>query len=1639
MRLLPQRNQREMQLRHRWCRGIFVNRDGWFWAAKLRRWAKSLSLLGLVVLCAGVSAAAHAQTDRGADQQINEVVRGPAPDLTVTITDAPDPVAVSQNVDYDINLANVGTGSANMVDVAVFYSGALTPVALPTPGWTCLTSTIITCSLSAGSISAPGTAPLLRLRFAAPAMAQTVQVTVSASSLEPDSNPANNTNITQTTLVANSDADLNMVLSSSATSVEVGTPISFTANVSNAGPGAAPALQVSGTLSGAVVFSNFSVSTSWNCTHSGGAISCTYQGGAPSGTLASGLNAASITINGVAGPGTGSANLGLTATSAANDPTPATANSAIAVTAASPGSVDLSLSKVVVGAQPIPRNMPFAYRLIVSNAANSTQTGSGIQISDTLPAGIVLQGFSGAGWSCSGNVICTYAPTLAAGQSSAPLDLQVVYDSAVPAGGTSVSNTATVSSADPDPDPANNQASASASIRGNSDLAVQLNAASPVVAGSSFTLDLVANNLGPDVASNVTATATIAPGFGVGVVSGGAGWSCLASGQSVSCQRATMPTGSSTAASLTLSAPGTAGGPFNQQGSVSSDNFDAVTSNNLVSLPITVVAAVATLNLTKTDSADPVPLGTTFDYLLTVSNTGNVSQNALNIIDTLPADLSYLSFVGAGWNCTASTSVPVVVNCTNPGPLAAGASASVSLRVRGDAVGSVTNTAQVSSQQNSTGASASQATTITQSQSLSFSKEARESSVALGQSALFDLTVSNSGPSEALGLVMLDDLPPGLDFQSASGDGWTCTFNAGRVDCRRPALAAGVNSTIVLETLPASAGNFVNRAQLQALGLAPLLSNDSVTVTNTPPPGGADLALEISDSADPATAGTRFEYLIRVRNLGPGVATDIRVVNSPSLNLAVLGSSSPGWACPLVGRPECTLAGPLAPGAESLLSLRVRADSAGTASNSATVSAAEADPVTANNSAQESTQIVSVQPNVADLSLSLAGPASAAAGDIVDLAAEVLNLGPSSADNVLVRARSNGDFTIQSGAGSGFACVPAGGGVDCRLNLLEAGASVALNLRAQIGSTASASVQALLDVNAAQTDTNPADNAAVAQITVTQTPPPPDAADLSISQTVSDDPLAFAQRFSYSVRVNNLGPAAAREVLISDILPVGTSLVSATGAGLVCTGTATIQCRASAALPSGQQLQLTVTVNAPNERATLSNEVLVASPTADPVASNNRSLLSTEVLPPEGTEAGESLMQTTQGDALAGDAVVPVVELCDGSTGRVSALCDALFQDAANGRNAEVRGALRALYPEEVLSQHASLNQLSNTQSFNLDARMSQLHNGGGAGVNLGGLNVINGTQPIPIALLQSLFQNSDEPEIGGPGDLISPWGFFVNGTISRGDQNVNGSNREVVLDFDSIGITAGVDYRRSARWVMGAAVGFDKFNSALTDDGKLETRALTLSGYSAYYLNDLTYLDTRLSYGRVNLDQTRRLRVNLTGFSLDETLSSDTQANQLTLATSLGHHFTRGAWTITPNGFVRYMRSTVDGFSERGSDFAVSYGDQTVSSLVFGAGIQVNRVISLSNGVLTPQFDLTWNHESRNNDTVIDASFVSGDPGEFFSLSPEEPDNSYGSVGIGLVYVLANGKQAYLQWRESVGVDGLSRSTVNLGARFEF
>ena len=100
---------------------------------------------------------------------------------------------------------------------------------------------------------------------------------------------------------------------------------------------------------------------------------------------------------------------------------------------------------------------------------------------------------------------------------------------------------------------------------------------------------------------------------------------------------------------------------------------------------------------------------------------------------------------------------------------------------------------------------------------------------------------------------------------------------------------------------------------------------------------------------------------------------------------------------------------------------------------------------------------------------------------------------------------------------------------------------------------------------------------------------------------------------------------------------------------------------------------------------------------------------------------------------------------------------------------------------------------------------------------------------------------------------------------------------------------------------------------------------------------------------------------------------------------------------------------------------------------------MRVSKAISLKNGVITPQFDFDYNYESMNDAEDIEARFILAPTDEIFIIETDSPDRTYGSAGLGFVYVSSNGKQAYLNYRSILGLEGFSRGTFNLGARFEF
>ncbi len=117
-------------------------------------------------------------------------------------------------------------------------------------------------------------------------------------------------------------------------------------------------------------------------------------------------------------------------------------------------------------------------------------------------------------------------------------------------------------------------------------------------------------------------------------------------------------------------------------------------------------------------------------------------------------------------------------------------------------------------------------------------------------------------------------------------------------------------------------------------------------------------------------------------------------------------------------------------------------------------------------------------------------------------------------------------------------------------------------------------------------------------------------ADVRITMTDAPDPVAVNGTLTYTVTVTNLGPDVGTNVRVTDALPAGTTLVSATTTQGTCIGTATVSC----VLGTIDATAVTVTLRVrPTTAGVRSNVATVTRTEQDPVSSNNSATVSTTV------------------------------------------------------------------------------------------------------------------------------------------------------------------------------------------------------------------------------------------------------------------------------------------------------------------------------------------------------------------------------------------------------------------------------------------
>ena len=121
-------------------------------------------------------------------------------------------------------------------------------------------------------------------------------------------------------------------------------------------------------------------------------------------------------------------------------------------------------------------------------------------------------------------------------------------------------------------------------------------------------------------------------------------------------------------------------------------------------------------------------------------------------------------------------------------------------------------------------------------------------------------------------------------------------------------------------------------------------------------------------------------------------------------------------------------------------------------------------------------------------------------------------------------------------------------------------------------------------------------------------------ADVSLTMTQSASTVAPGSNLTYTLTAANLGPNDTTNVIVTDVLPAMTTLVSATPSqGSACTGTTTLTCNLGSVANAAQATLTIVVTIAANATGTVTNSASVVSDLPDPKMANNTATISATV------------------------------------------------------------------------------------------------------------------------------------------------------------------------------------------------------------------------------------------------------------------------------------------------------------------------------------------------------------------------------------------------------------------------------------------
>ncbi len=846
----------------------------------------------------------------GEDDQASVTIT-PSPDLRIVKT-ATSSFVVGVNGTYSLAVDNLlgSAATSGTITVTDVLPAGLTFVSAAGTGWTCAANTPspgdnvvggnrMVCtsgtSIAAGATSPnPITLTVLPAAAAAPSVNNTA--TVSGGG-EPASNNGNNSNTITTTVCATNCPDLRPNKTVGASPLTVGTNSTYTLSVTNIGglsTGANPytlidTLPTGLTLATAGGGAGWTIGAGWTCTANTPAAGDNIAGGSrvvctSATAIAAGATSSAVVIPVVVANTAVPSVTNTLTVSGGGEPASANVNNTLILTTPVTD-FDLTITKTKTTAANFALGVTTdTYTVVVNNIGGRATTGT-YTVTDILPTGLTLTSAGGgagwvigAGWTCAANtpaagdnvaggsrVVCTRATAIAAAASSTTIVFPVtVAAAAVP----SVTNTATVANPSEAAALTGNNSSAVTTPVNAPDLVISKSHAFNFVIGQNGTYTITVFNQGAQVTNAVTTVTDNLPVGMTFVSATGTNWTCAANtpaagdnvvgGSRMVCTRTAGNTiaANSAAPPITLVVAVTAAAAPSQTNTatVSGGGEPAGNAGNNSDSDNTLVFASPTL--AKGFAPTTIVAGAPSVLTLTINNPATTAATGLALVDSFPAGMSVTATPGFTNTCGGTIGSGNAANDTaiilsGGGPLAAGASCTITVNVTSTTVGAnVNTTGAVSSTNNGIGNAASATLTVTAPGSPVLSKLSSPNPVGVNQLSTLTFTITNKATATT-DMAFTDTFPVGVVYQSTGagtctstgGTAFALTDNAGAALVAGAAgiravgidLAGGASCTIIVRVRSTTPGTYAN-VNANITGLAGGLTanvNDTLVVVGT--------------------------------------------------------------------------------------------------------------------------------------------------------------------------------------------------------------------------------------------------------------------------------------------------------------------------------------------------------------------------------------------------------------------------------------------------------------------------------------------------------------------------------------------------------------------------------------------------------------------------------------------------------------------------------------------------------------------------------------------------------------------------------------------------------------------------------------